>query len=215
MFQCHSPKSSHPLLVPQSPKDCSIYLSLLLSHIQGYCYHLSKFHIFEKINSNFERSLTVSEMHSDSIAYSREVYCEIVDWCSKHYWSYFKKLATLNFTTILTVSSHQHWGLTFLSKNYGLLNSQILGCPKGMASFHWVRQGCGPSVIRLTSFLWVWIQCVCPLMPSCNTYRLTWVSLTLGVGYHFKAAPEKCSQCSLPWTRGISSLPHFLTFNVG
>ena len=42
----------------------------------------------------------------------------------------------------------------------------------------WVRQGCGPSVIRLTSFLWVWFQCVCPLMPSCNTYRLTWVSLT-------------------------------------
>ena len=28
-----------------------------------------------------------------------------------------------------------------------------LGCPAGMAWFHWVRQGCGPSVIRLTSFL--------------------------------------------------------------
>ena len=25
-------------------------------------------------------------------------------------------------------------------------------------------------------------------MPSCNTYRLTWVSLTLGVGYLFTAA---------------------------
>ena len=48
MFQCHSPKSSHPLPLPQSPKDCSIYtsVSLLLSHIQGYCYHLSKFHIY-------------------------------------------------------------------------------------------------------------------------------------------------------------------------
>ena len=34
----------------------------------------------------------------------------------------------------------------------------ILGCPMGMASFHWVRQGCGPSVIRLTCFLWVWIH---------------------------------------------------------
>ena len=44
-----------------------------------------------------------------------------------------------------------------------------LGLPAGMAWFHWVRQGCGPSVIRLTSFLWVWFQCVCPLMPSCNT----------------------------------------------
>ena len=49
-----------------------------------------------------------------------------------------------------------------------------------------------------------WFQCVCPLMPSCNTYHLTWVSLTLGVGYLFTAAPAKHSRCSLPWTRGIS-----------
>ena len=28
MFKCHSPKSSHPLPLPQSPKDCSIYLCL-------------------------------------------------------------------------------------------------------------------------------------------------------------------------------------------
>ena len=41
MFQCHSPKSSHPLPLPQSPKDCSIHLCLLLSRIQGYHYHLS------------------------------------------------------------------------------------------------------------------------------------------------------------------------------
>ena len=47
MFQCHSPKSSHPLPLPQSPKDCSIHLCLfLLSRIQGYHYHLSKFHIY-------------------------------------------------------------------------------------------------------------------------------------------------------------------------
>ena len=26
MFQCHSPKSSHPLPLPESPKDCSIHL---------------------------------------------------------------------------------------------------------------------------------------------------------------------------------------------
>ena len=50
-------------------------------------------------------------------------------------------------------------------------------------------------------------------MPSCNTYHLTWVSLTLRVGYLFTAAPAKCSRCSLPWMRGISSLPPFLTFN--
>ena len=28
MFQCHSPKSSHPLPLPQSLKDCSIHLCL-------------------------------------------------------------------------------------------------------------------------------------------------------------------------------------------
>ena len=42
-----------------------------------------------------------------------------------------------------------------------------------------------------------------------HTYHLTWVSLTLGVGYLFTAAPAKHSHCSLPWTRGISSPPPF------
>ena len=28
MFQCHSPKLSHPLPLPQSPKDCSIHLCI-------------------------------------------------------------------------------------------------------------------------------------------------------------------------------------------
>ena len=60
-------------------------------------------------------------------------------------------------------------------------------------------------VIRLTSFLGLWFQYVCPLMPSRNTYHLTWVSLTLDMGYLFMAAPEKLSRCSLPWTRDISS----------
>ena len=64
-------------------------------------------------------------------------------------------------------------------------------------------------MIRLTSFLWVWFQCVCPLMPSCNTYNLTWVSLTLGVGYLFTAAPAKRSRCSSPWMRGI----HWRVYN--
>ena len=46
-------------------------------------------------------------------------------------------------------------------------------------------------VIRLASFLWLWFQCVCSLMPSHNTYHLTWVSLTLDLGYLFTAAPAK------------------------
>ena len=31
MFQCHSPKSSHPCPLPQSPKNCSIHLCLFCS----------------------------------------------------------------------------------------------------------------------------------------------------------------------------------------
>ena len=50
MFQCHSPISFCPHPLPQSPKDCSIHLCLfLLSHLQGYHYHLSKFHIYELV----------------------------------------------------------------------------------------------------------------------------------------------------------------------
>ena len=60
-------------------------------------------------------------------------------------------------------------------------------------------------MIRLTSFLWLQFQCVCPLMPSHNTYWLTWISLTLDMGYLFTAAPAKRSCCSLPWTKGISA----------
>ena len=44
-------------------------------------------------------------------------------------------------------------------------------------------------VIRLASFLWLWLQCVCPLIPSGNAYSLTWVSLTLDEGYLLTAAP--------------------------
>ena len=47
-----------------------------------------------------------------------------------------------------------------------------------------------------------------------GTYCLTWVSLTLDVGYLFTATPAKRSHCSLPWTRGISSPLPLLTSNV-
>ena len=47
MLQCHSPKSSHPLPLPLSPKVCYTYLChFLLSCIQGHHCHLSKFHIY-------------------------------------------------------------------------------------------------------------------------------------------------------------------------
>ena len=68
-------------------------------------------------------------------------------------------------------------------------------------------------VIRLAHFLWLWFQCVCPLMPSSHTYHLTLVSLTLDVRY-LLAAPAKHSCFFLPWTRVISSQLPLLTLNV-
>ena len=46
MFQCHSPKASHPHPLPESKRLFYTSVSLLLSRIQGYHYHLSKFHIY-------------------------------------------------------------------------------------------------------------------------------------------------------------------------
>ena len=45
MFQCHSPKSSPAPSPTESKRLFYRSVSLLLSHIQGYRYHLSKFHI--------------------------------------------------------------------------------------------------------------------------------------------------------------------------
>ena len=46
MFQCHSPKSSHPLPLPESKRLFYTSVSFLLSCIQGYGYLLSKFHLY-------------------------------------------------------------------------------------------------------------------------------------------------------------------------
>ena len=47
MFQRHSPKPSHSLPLPQkSERLFYTFVSLLLSSIQGYHYHLSKLHIY-------------------------------------------------------------------------------------------------------------------------------------------------------------------------
>ena len=70
-------------------------------------------------------------------------------------------------------------------------------------------------VIRLACCLWLWFQSLCSLMPSLCVYRLTWVSLTLNVGYLFIAAPAKRNRCSLSWTWDISSQLLLLTLDVG
>ena len=47
MFQCHSPKSSHPLPLPQSPKDSSIHLCLFCCLTYRVIVTIfSKFHIY-------------------------------------------------------------------------------------------------------------------------------------------------------------------------
>ena len=46
MFQCHSPKSSHPHPLPESKRLFYTSVSLLLSCIHGYHYHLLKFHVY-------------------------------------------------------------------------------------------------------------------------------------------------------------------------
>ena len=49
VFQYYSSKSSHPHLLLQSPKVCSLHLYLLLSCIYSCHYHLSKFRIYALI----------------------------------------------------------------------------------------------------------------------------------------------------------------------
>ena len=49
MFQCHSPKSSHPLSPSESKSPFYTSVSLLLSRIQGHHYHLSKFRIYVSV----------------------------------------------------------------------------------------------------------------------------------------------------------------------
>ena len=65
-------------------------------------------------------------------------------------------------------------------------------------------------VITLTSFLLLWFQCVCPLMPSCNTYRLTWVSLTLDEGYLLTATPPDLERGVAPLGPPVPTQPPLL-----
>ena len=58
-------------------------------------------------------------------------------------------------------------------------------------------------VIRLVSFLWLWFQAVCPLMPSLRAYCLTGVSLTLDMGYFLKAAATDLGH----WVSPLHRLP--------
>ena len=56
MFQCLSPKSSHPRPLPQSPKDCSIHLCL-------FCYLTYRVIVTIFVNSIYMHSLSGFSVH--------------------------------------------------------------------------------------------------------------------------------------------------------
>ena len=106
------------------------------------------------------------------------------------------------------------------------------------------KAGCGPSVIRLTSFLLVWFQCVCPhaLLQHLPSYlgfsylgrRVSLqgcsskpqpLLLTLEEGHLLTTARPDLQRgiaplgppapAQLPWTWGWSSRPRTLASDVG
>ena len=145
-------------------------------------------------------------------------------WSPVAYWAPTdlgsSSFSILSFCLFMGFSRQEYWsGLPFPSpvdhilSDLSTMTRPSWVAPQALLSFIELDQAV-VCVIRLTSFLWLWFQFVCPLMPSCNTYHLTWVSLNLDVGYLFTAAPAKHSHCSLPWMRGISSQLPLLTLNM-
>ena len=60
MFQCYSPKSSHPRPLPQSPKDCSIHLCL-------FCCLTYRVIVTIFLNSMYMHCWQVASVMSDSV----------------------------------------------------------------------------------------------------------------------------------------------------
>ena len=149
-------------------------------------------------------------------------------WSPVAYWaptdlgsSSFSVLSFCLFILFMGYSRQEYWSgspfpcpVDHILSDLSTMTRPSRVAPQAWLSFFELDKAVVP-VIRLASFLWLWFQSVCPLIPSRNNYHLTWVSLTLDVGYLFTAAPAKCSHCSFPWTRGISSQQPLLTLNVG
>ena len=166
-------------------------------------------------------------------------------WSPVAYWaptdlgsSSFSILSFCLFILFMGFSRQEYWsGLPFPSPmNHILSDISTMTHPSWVAPWTWLSfielDKAVVRVIRLTSFLWLWFRCVCPLMPSSNTYRLTWVSLTLDEGYLLTAVPPdlECRVAPLgppapvvaplghrpwPWTWGSSSWLPPLTSDVG
>ena len=129
-------------------------------------------------------------------------------WSPVAYWvatdlgsSSFSILWFCLFILFMGFSRQEYWsGLLFPSPVDHILSNHLGWPHRAWLSFTELDEAV--VLVWLTSFLFLWFQCVCPLMSSCNTYRLTWVSLTLDMGYLIPVAPSKHSHCSLLWTRG-------------
>ena len=177
-----------------------------------------------------------------------------LQWSPVAYWA-FTDLGSSSFSILSFCLSYCSWG--FQGKNTEVVYHSLLQwttfcqtSPTWPSHLGWPHMAwlsfieldnAMVRVIRLTSFLWLWFQYVCPLMPSRITYHLARVFLTLDEGYLFRAVSAKCSHCSspwmsspywpwkwssfswsscahaaaAPWMRGCSSWPQPLTLNVG
>ena len=121
----------------------------------------------------------------------------VVYWAPTHLGSFsFSILSFCLFILFMGFSRQEYWsGLPFPSPvDHVLSELSTMTCPSwvalhGMAHSFIELDKAVVRVIRLASFLWLWFQCVCPLMSSRNTYHLTWVSLTLDEGYLLLATP--------------------------
>ena len=128
----------------------------------------------------------------------------------------------LSFCLFMGFSRQEYWrGLPFPSPVGHILSGlSTMTRPSWVAPQAWLGftelDKAVVCVIRLTSFLWLWFQCVCPLMPLRNTYHLIWVSLMWGISswllqpsttaapYLGQGVSPHCRP-SWPWTWSSSS----------
>ena len=119
--------------------------------------------------------------------------------------SSFSVLSLCLFILFMGFSRQEYWrGLSFPSPV-----DHILSDLSTMTHLSWVAPWASLNfieldkavvhVIRLASFLWLWFQCVCPLIPSRKTYHLTWISRTFDMGYLFITVPAKQPLEAVSW----------------
>ena len=152
-------------------------------------------------------------------------------WSPVAYWaptdlgsSSFSVLSFCLFILFMGFLRQEYWsGLPFPSPvDHIVSDFSTMTLPSWVAHTAWLSfielDKAVVCVIRWPSFLWLWFQCVWLLMPSCNIYSLTWVSLTLEEGYLLMASPPdlRLAVACLgrhPWpqTWGSSSQPLGLT----